>query len=201
MSVRLLGLSSDAALGRDLQYIEITALELVEESEQLFNGYGDESARQLIRSSLSASILLIGLLRSATGWSRNVVRTICKDEAHTEINHYLQFERAAIEGDRNTLQTLLNQDSVPDEYLHLVQGIFYQSKRTVERELLPLLQKPVFRRQDILRLHVTIGLGRIAIASEQLTTRKLKASNTTSFTARVGVVKFPFSCWLSSRIT
>ena len=175
ISLRLLLLSCDAALGRDLKLIEAEALHLVEEAEALFSGLANEGARLLIRTSITGSILLIGLLRGAPGWSRKLARTLCGEEAKQELDQYLPFERGAIEGDRERIARLFKKREAPEEYARFLEGLFYDESIPLEKELSALLSKPVFRRQDILRLHVAIGLGRIAQKSGRLSTRVLKA--------------------------
>ncbi|MGE3799453.1 MAG: AAA family ATPase [Candidatus Kapaibacterium sp.] len=176
ISLRLLVLSSDAALGRDLKHIERDVLHLVEESNAHFGGLANDNARLLIRTSIVGSVLLVGLLRGASGWSRNLVRALCGDDAETEIDYYLHFERAAIEEDQDSVERLFRKEDVPSEYHNLLTEMFADSVTSISTELTALLEKPILRRQDLLRIHVALGLGRIALKSGKISARVLKAT-------------------------
>ena len=176
LSLRMLALSADAALGQPLQMLEKTAFDILEETSELFPGNEGEQTRSLIRSSVSAYVLLISILRGAPGWGRRVVTILCGKDSEQEIAHYLPFEQAAVNGDMEVLRILYESGNVPDIYRPLVFNLVHPSESSSHSigAMRNALSGPIFRRQDILRLHVAMGLGAMCVTAGIMTPRVMK---------------------------
>ena len=176
LALRMLALSADAALGQPLRKIERTASDILEETSELFPGPEGEQTRQLVRSSVSAYILLIGVLRGSPAWGRRVVGLLAGEDGESEVEHYLPFEQAAVNGDLERLKLLYEAGAVPETYRPLVFALLHEGEQDTAAigAIRLALADPIFRRQDILRLHVTIGLAYLGISIGRLSPRGMK---------------------------
>lgn len=176
LALRMLALSADAALGQPLRKIERTALDILEEASELFPGPEGEQTRLLVQSSISAYLLLIGILRGSAGWGRRAVTLLSGDEGGAEIGHYLPFEQAAVNGDFEQLRLLYEAGSVPEVYRPLVFALIHDGEKDTAAigAIRHALRDPIFRRQDVLRLHVTVGLASLGVTLGRLSLRGMK---------------------------
>lgn len=176
LALRMLALSADAALGQPLQRIERTAFDILEETTELFPGVEGEQTRHLVQSSVSAYLLLIGILRGSAGWGRSTVSRLAGKEGATEVDHYLPFEQAAVNQDLDRLRMLYESGSVPELYRPLVFALVHDGEKDTAAigAIRHALRDPIFRRQDILRLHVTIGLAQLGVTLGRLSRRGMK---------------------------
>ncbi len=176
LALRMLALSADAALGQPLRKIERTASDILEETSELFPGPQGEQTRELVRSSVSAYLLLIGVLRGSPGWGRRVVTLLAGEGKESEADYYLPFEQAAVNGDFERLKVLYESGGVPETYRPLVFSLVHDGEQDSAAigAIRHALHDPIFRRQDILRLHVTIGLSYLGVAIGRLSPRGMK---------------------------
>lgn len=177
LALRLLILSSKAALGYDLISIERDAHALLQEYLEIDDKTVNNSRFALVYSALTGSILLIGILRHAHKWSKDVAVSLGNGNEE-EYKRYFRFEIAATTQNREELSRLSDTNVVPAQYRSLVSCVVDSPGKTVEdravEEARQLLSEPVFRRQDILRLLVTTSLVQTAIESGRLGRRSLK---------------------------
>ena len=176
LALRMLALSADAALGQPLRKIERTAFDILEETSELFPGPEGEQTRDLVRSSVSAYLLLIGVLRGSPGWGRRVVTLLAGEGKESEADYYLPFEQAAVNGDFEHLKVLYESGGVPEIYRPLIFALVHDGEQdsAAVGAIRHALNDPIFRRQDILRLHVTIGLAYLGVAIGRLSPRCMK---------------------------
>lgn len=177
ISLRTLGLTVDNALGVDLSVIGREAKAILHEYKAVDAGASDESGFKLIRSSIIANILLISTLRRAYSWGWDLAVSL-SDGSDDEVKKYLRFELAAVTGDERELRRQYDANVIPGEYRSLVTCVIEPAGKSFEDRALEetrrLLSQPIFRRSDILRLQITIGLIRAATSAGRLMRRSLK---------------------------
>lgn len=177
LGLRFLAMTCDAALGKNPSAVEQEARNILEEYKGLDREHENNQGFLLVRSSIVGHLVLIGALRGAFDWGRKVSDALC-DGCEEEAKRYLRFEQAAVLGDTNELHELFEGNAFPEQYRSLVASLLLSSSTTAADQALDsarrLLEEPVFRRGDLLRLYTVIGLTRSAIAAERLPRRSLR---------------------------
>lgn len=177
LGLRLLMLTSDAALGRGRSAIEQEAKNILEEYMTLDKEPVNNQSHLLVRSSIVANLVLISALHRAYEWGRETTTALCEGNDE-EAKRYLRFEIAAASGDLTELHDLMEANVIPTSFRALVSCLLNTTSRTVIDQALDsarrLLEEPIFRRQDLLRLYATIGLVQCATAADRFPRRSLK---------------------------
>lgn len=177
LGLRMLALTCDAALGKSRTDIEGEARQILEEYKELNKEAENNQGLLLVRSSIVANIVLIGALLKANDWARKTAADLCEG-SEEEAKHYLRFEIAATAGDTAELHELFEANIVPEQYRALLSTLLRLPSATIANQVLDsarhLLEEPIFRRQDLLRIYIIIGLTKDAIANEQLPRRSLR---------------------------
>lgn len=177
LALRLQVLTVKAALGFDLGNIAQDARSIFREYMEVDGKAVNNSRRSLVYSSIAGTILLIGLLRNAHKWGIDLA-TDLDSEKEEEYKKYFRFEIAATTRNRMELHRLSDTNAVPSAYRSLVTCIVENSGKTAEdrafEDARRLLSDPIFRRQDVLRLLVTVNLIQAAIDNGRLGRRSLR---------------------------
>lgn len=157
--MRLMELVVDAALDDSLEKLERAGLDLLEEFHgiQKLEERGEDIT--LAQTSVAAHIVVIGVMRGEVEWATEIALRLC--ENNERINQYMEFERAALTADAETLERLLEKDEVRRSYVPLVRyciGSADASMKDAAQAARSLLSSPVIQRSNILFVRLVLAL-------------------------------------------